>query len=87
MRAGDSATNLNDVDDEFVSVYTLEGDIWTVASNLDKSREQKPSLDVYRRVVVRPSSLVIDDIEMTDTPLSFSRCICNSNSRVEMARG
>jgi uncharacterized protein (TIGR03067 family) len=48
IRAGDSGT---EVDDEYVSIYTLDGSTWTVASNFDKDRDQqKPSLDLYQRV-------------------------------------
>jgi hypothetical protein len=51
IRGGQSASNLNDVDDEYVSIYTLDGDVWTMASNFDKQRDQqKPSLDSYKRV-------------------------------------
>ena len=48
IRAGSS---MEEVDDVFVSVYTLDGDSWTMASNFDKQRDgQKPSVDVYRHV-------------------------------------
>ena len=51
IRGGNSASNLDDVDDVFVSVYTLDGDSWTMASNFDKQRDgQKPSVDVYSRI-------------------------------------
>jgi hypothetical protein len=51
IRGGSSASNLDDVDDVYVSVYSLDGDTWTMAANLDKQRDgQKPSLDLYRRV-------------------------------------
>jgi hypothetical protein len=51
IRGGGSASNMNDVEDVYVSVYTLEGDTWTMATNFDKDRDnQKPSLDIYRRV-------------------------------------
>jgi hypothetical protein len=50
IRAGGSASDLREVDDEYVSVYVLDGDTWTLASNFDKQREQKPSVDVYRRL-------------------------------------
>ena len=50
IRAGSSATDLNDVEDEYASVYRLDGDKWTVASNFDKDREnQKPGTDIYTR--------------------------------------
>jgi len=51
IRGGSSASNLDDVDDVYVSVYTLDGDSWTMATNFDKQRDgQKPSLDAYHRV-------------------------------------
>jgi hypothetical protein len=51
IRGGSSASNLDDVDDVYVSVYSLDGDTWTMAANLDKQRDgQKPSLDVYHHV-------------------------------------
>jgi len=51
IRGGQSASNLQDVDEEYVSIYVLDGDTWTMAANFDKQRErQKPSLDLYKRV-------------------------------------
>jgi hypothetical protein len=51
IRAGRSASEMRDVDDEYVLIYTLDGDAWTTAFNFDRQRErQKPSLDVYQRV-------------------------------------
>jgi len=51
IRAGSSSSNLEDIDDEYVSAYVLDDDTWTLASNFDKRRaDQKPSADVYRRV-------------------------------------
>lgn len=76
IRAGDSASNLDDVDDQYVCIYLLDGDTWTVATNLDKQREQKPSLDVYRRVAVQASSLIIDEIQMADSPQSATWYLC-----------
>lgn len=78
IRAGRSASDLRDVDDDHVSIYRLEDDNWTVAANLDKERErQKPSLDEYRRVkAAEPASLVIDEIEMADTPQSATWFLC-----------
>jgi hypothetical protein len=73
IRAGGSASDLQDVDDEYVFIYRLEGDAWTMGSNFDKEREQqKPSVDVYRRVkaTAESATLVIDEIEMADTPQS-----------------
>jgi hypothetical protein len=51
IRGGGSASNMNDVEDVYVSVYALDGDTWTMATNFDKDRDnQKPSLDAYHRV-------------------------------------
>jgi hypothetical protein len=50
IRAG-SASNLQDVDDVYTSIYTLDDDAWTMASGFDKQRDgQKPSVDVYHHV-------------------------------------
>jgi hypothetical protein len=79
IRAGGSASDLQDVDDQYVSIYRLEGDTWTMASGFDKEREQqKPSLDVYRRLktAMEPATLVIDEIEMADTPQSATWFLC-----------
>lgn len=51
IRAGGSNSSLDDVDDEYVSVYVLDTDTWTLASNFDKQRDQqKPAADIYQRV-------------------------------------
>ena len=51
IRGGNSPTNLDDVDDVYVSIYVLDGDSWTMATNFDKQRDgQKPSVDVYHHV-------------------------------------
>ena len=51
IRAGSSASNLDDVDDVYTSVYALDEDSWTMATNFDKQRDgQKPSLDIYHHV-------------------------------------
>ncbi len=77
VRAGDSAANLEAVDEEFVSVYLLDEDTWTVASNFDRPREEKPSLEAYQRVkAAEARTLVIDDIELADTPQSATWFIC-----------
>src|SRR5581483_1825732 len=79
IRAGRSASDLQDVNDDHVSIYRLEDDTWTVAANFDKERQrQKPSLDAYRRVpmVEEPETLVIDEIAMADTPQSATWFLC-----------
>jgi hypothetical protein len=58
IRGGNSASNLDDVDDIYVSIYSLDGDAWTIAANFDKQREgQKPSLDVYHLVKPKASKV------------------------------
>ncbi len=77
IRAGDSAADLEAVDEEYVSVYLLDGDSWTVASNFDRPREEKPSLEAYQRVkTAEARTLVIDDIELADTPQSATWFFC-----------
>ena len=50
IRGGPSAGNMEEVEDEYVSVYVLDEDTWTLSSNFDKQREnQKPGVDVYKR--------------------------------------
>jgi uncharacterized protein (TIGR03067 family) len=57
IRGGSSASNLDDVDDVYVSIYTLDGDNWTMASNFDKQRDgQKPGVDVYHHVKAAAAS-------------------------------
>ena len=78
IRGGSSSANLDDVNDEFVCVYTLDEDTWTIASNFDKNRQEKPSADVYKRVKADAAArtLVIDEIEMMDTPQAATWFIC-----------
>lgn len=57
IRAGSSASNLDDIDDVYTSVYTVDEDSWTMAANLDKQRDgQKPSLDVYHHAKVKTAN-------------------------------
>jgi hypothetical protein len=79
LRAGRSGSDLRAVDEEYVSVYRIDGDLWTVAANFDKDRDgQKPSLDLYRRAktAAEPATLVIDEIQMTDTPQNATWFLC-----------
>jgi hypothetical protein len=79
IRAGRSPSDLQDVNDDHVSIYRLEEDTWSVAANFDKERQrQKPGLDAYRRVQSAAASptLVIDAIEMADTPQSATWFLC-----------
>ncbi len=51
IRAGQSDSSMEDVDDEYVTIYVLDGDKLTMATNFDKQRErQKPTAEVYQKV-------------------------------------
>ena len=50
IKAGQSASELEPVDDDRTSIYQLGDDTWTLGSNFDKERNQKPSADVYKKV-------------------------------------
>jgi hypothetical protein len=78
IRAGEGPSDLQDVDDDYASVYTLDEDTWTLATNFDKPRNQRPSLDVFKRMKPAPRTgiLVIDEIEMADTPQSSTWYFC-----------
>ena len=77
IKAGAVGSDLNDLDDEYESVYALGEDSWTLASNFDKAREQKPAVDVYQRVKSPTTqTLVIDEVEMADTPQSATWFVC-----------
>ena len=79
VRGGTSADNLQDVDDEYISVYRLDGDTLMMASFFDKDRDQmQPSVDAYHRVkeAAAASTLVIDEVVMADTPQSATWFVC-----------
>ncbi len=85
VRGGQSSADLQDVDEERQVVYVIdtEKDVWIVASNFDADRQEKPSVDVYRRAkagapaaAAGGGTLVIDEIEMADTPQSATWYIC-----------
>jgi hypothetical protein len=76
VRAGESASNMDNVDDEFNCIYTIDGNTWTLANNFDKDRDTGPNLDAYKRVPSQAKTLVIDDIEMADTPQSGTWYLC-----------
>ena len=49
IKAGQSESNVQPIDDERVNIYQLGYDTLTMASNFDKERDQKPVLDVYKK--------------------------------------
>ena len=79
IRGGASASDLQDVDDELSPSTGWRRDTWTLAANFDKERGQlRPSLDTYRRVkaTAETATLVIDEIELADTPQSATWFLC-----------
>lgn len=52
IKAGESESALEEVSDERTSIYTLGENNWTIASNFDKERDQKPSVEVYQKAHV-----------------------------------
>lgn len=49
IKAGANESETSPVDDDRTLIYQLDENTWTLASNFDKERNQKPSVDVYRR--------------------------------------
>ena len=50
IKAGSSESDLDEINDDHISIYVLSEDSWTLAANFDKDRDnQKPSLDRYTR--------------------------------------
>ena len=58
IEAGGSASDLQPVNDDRSSVYFLQDDTLTLASNFDKERDnEKPRLEVYQRVATKAASI------------------------------
>jgi hypothetical protein len=76
IRGGESPSSLENIDDEYNTIYVLDSDTWTIASNFDQEREDGPSLDVYQRVVAKTRTLVIDEIDMAETPQAATWYFC-----------
>ena len=79
IRGGDSPSNLSEVDDEYTTIYTIDGDTWMIASNFDKPRQEGATISAYHRVSSASregGTLVIDAIEMADTPQTAMWYLC-----------
>ncbi len=50
IKAGRSATETESVDEVRQGIYQVEDGTWTLASNFDAERDQKPTVDVYSKV-------------------------------------
>ena len=49
IKAGESSSETESVDGSRTSIYQLSGGTWTMASNFDEIREEKPTVDVYTK--------------------------------------
>ncbi|MBI3852810.1 MAG: hypothetical protein HY298_21355 [Verrucomicrobia bacterium] len=49
IKAGQSASQTESVDEERLSIYQLGEGTWTLAANFDAVRDEKPSVDVYTK--------------------------------------
>ena len=49
IKAGESAAETESVDGNRTSIYQFSGGTWTLASNFDAVRDEKPSVDVYTK--------------------------------------
>lgn len=79
IRGGSSADSMQEIPDDYHSIYTLEGDTWTMAANFDSAHMgQKPAINAYERVKepADAGTLVIDEIEMADNPQNSIWFIC-----------
>ena len=77
IKGGQSATDLQPVEEEFASIYVLGENTWTTASNFDRERPQPPGIEVYKRVKLdEPKTLVIDKIVMDETPQPATWYVC-----------
>jgi hypothetical protein len=58
IKAGQSASDANEIDDTFTSIYTMGDDgAFLVAMNFDKERDNmKPRLDVYKKAKAEAKS-------------------------------
>ena len=49
LKAGDSPAQTESVDEERQAIYQLSEGMFTMASNFDEIRQEKPSVDVYTK--------------------------------------
>lgn len=79
MKIGESSANTQPFDEDRDSIYQLADGTLTVASEFDSQREQKPSLDIYKKAATganEPMTLYIDKIVMHQTPQSATWFVC-----------
>lgn len=71
MKVGQSSSDTQQFDEERTSIYQLGEGTLTLASEFDAERDQKPSLDVYKKMAAaanEPMTLYVDKIVMHQTP-------------------
>lgn len=79
MKIGESPANTQPFDEDRDSIYQLADGTLTLASDFDSQREQKPSLDIFKKaaaVANEPMTLHIDRIVMHQTPQVATWFVC-----------
>ncbi len=76
IRGGESADDLQPVDDERVVIYMLGYNELTTAVNFDKERQEPPMVTRYTKAADEAKTLVIDKIVMHKTPQSADWYLC-----------
>jgi hypothetical protein len=78
IQGGNSASDLQPVDDDRTVFYTLNGDEIIVAQNFDKERDQPPSVTKFTKQAAAPETktLVIDKIVMHKSPQTAEYYVC-----------
>lgn len=78
IQGGNSASDLQPVDDERTIFYTLDGSELTVGQNFDKERDQPPTVTKFTKQAATEAArtLIIDKIVMHKTPQSSEWYFC-----------
>ncbi len=79
MKVGESSSDIQPTDEERASIYQLGEGTLMVASDFDAERDQKPSLDVYKKAAAaasEPKTLYLDKIVMHQTPQVATWFVC-----------
>ena len=76
IKGGQSASDLQPVEDDRTLIYMLGDNELTMAGNFDKERSQPPDLTNYKKATDEAKTLVIDKIVMHQTPQTTVWYLC-----------
>jgi len=78
IQGGNSASDLQAVDDDRTAIYLLGYNELTVAVNFDRERDEPAAVTKYRKTAATetPKTLVIDKIVMHKTPQASAYYLC-----------